>query len=150
MRVKHGAEAKKELINGINHVVDAVASTMGAEGKVVLIEAGMDLMPHPTKDGVTVANAIYGRNSFEEMGVKMVKNAANKTVRDHGDGTTLTSVLTKALVNEGYKFLEKGGSYVQVNKDLDLTAELVRKEIEKLKQMQEFKSMLLNLCSENE
>ena len=134
MRVKNGKEAKQEVINGINHVVYAVASTMGAGGKFVLIEAGMDLMPHPTKDGVTVANSIYGRNSFEEMGVKMVKNAANQTVRDHGDGTTLTSVLTKALVNEGYKFLEGGGSYVQVNKDLDLTAEIVRKEIEKLKQ----------------
>jgi chaperonin GroEL len=131
MRVKSGKEARQELINGINEVCDAAKSTMGGEGKIAILEQTMDLAPHPTKDGVTVVDSIYGKNSFEELGVKLIKNAAQKTVRDQGDGTTNTCVLAQKLVNLGADLANN--SHIKLNNEIKTTVSLVEKELEKLK-----------------
>ena len=97
-RILTGVDAKKKLIDGVNLVADIAKVTMGAEGKTVFIERALDLMPHATKDGVSAVHAVYGRDAFEEMGVKVVKQATNKVTKDEGDGSSLCTVLTQALV----------------------------------------------------
>ena len=88
--VKHlnfGEDARNKIFNGINKLTQAVSSTLGASGKCVIMEDNSG-NPIITKDGVTVANSIVLLDPVENMGAKLIKEAARKTVKEAGDGTT--------------------------------------------------------------
>ena len=98
--LKQNKEAKQSILRGINRVAEPVMKTAGAEGRFALIENQMGLAPHPTKDGVTVLNSVFGEDQFEELGAQMLKTAANKTADTVGDGTSLTTTLAHAITNK--------------------------------------------------
>ena len=100
--------AKEKLTNGINKIADAVSSTLGAGGRTVVIEDDFG-NPYVTKDGVTVANSILLNNPVENLGVSMMKQAAQKTASMAGDGTTTSIVLTQAIIDCYYK--QKGNEH---------------------------------------
>lgn len=118
------------VVNGINKAADIITSTMGGTGRNVLISAKNtsnqdDLMF--TKDGVSVARLIKFKNTEEDIGAQLLINAANQTVKECGDGTTLTSLLTKEFVNKLFEL------DVPVNDKLDETRQLILDTIEYLK-----------------
>jgi chaperonin GroEL len=127
--VKFNQEAKKPLIKGINIVCDAVATTMGYRGRTVLIESPGGL-PIVTKDGVSVAEAIFLEDASESLGAEIVKQACRKTVNEAGDSTTCTAVLTKAILKVAEDALNSGVSAIDVKKGID---EAVRDTIEYIK-----------------
>ena len=94
-----GKEAKDKIFKGIDKLTKAVSSTLGASGKCVILE-DHDGQPIITKDGVTVANTITLLDSVENMGAVLLKEAARKTVREAGDGTTTATVLAHAILHE--------------------------------------------------
>ena len=100
--MKTGKEAKESILNGINTVANAVKSTAGAKGKFALIQDYNALMPHPTKDGVTVLREIDLKDSYEKMGADLLKESALKTSEISGDGTTTTTILAQALINKTF------------------------------------------------
>ena len=103
--VKHlnfGEDAKNKIFNGIDKLTKAVSSTLGASGKCVILEDGSG-SPQITKDGVTVANAVTLIDPVENMGARLLKEAARKTVTEAGDGTTTATVLAHAILTEAYK-----------------------------------------------
>ena len=93
-----GNEAKQKVFKGIEKLTKAVSSTLGASGKCVIMEDNSGV-PIITKDGVTVANAIILRDPVENMGATLLKEAARKTVREAGDGTTTATVLAHSIMN---------------------------------------------------
>lgn len=104
-------EGRDKLINGIVSISKAVKSTLGPLGKTVLIESqnhtrGLTI----TKDGVTVAKSITLSDPVENLAVRMVKEAADRTATSAGDGTTTAIVLTEAIVLEGMRLIEKDPS----------------------------------------
>lgn len=115
-----GKEAKESLVRGINTVADAVKTTMGAEGKTVIIRNKMGFNPHVTKDGVTVAESIELEDEYEELGAKLIKSAARRTVDMVGDGTTTSTVITQELVNKGLEKLENGMSHVELREGMQI------------------------------
>jgi chaperonin GroEL len=103
--VKHlnfGDDAKAAIFSGIDKLTQAVSSTLGASGKCVILEDGSG-NPQITKDGVTVANSVILLDPVENMGAKLLKEAARKTVQEAGDGTTTATVLAHAILTEAYK-----------------------------------------------
>ena len=97
-----GDEGRKKLKRGIIKISDAVKSTLGPRGNTVLIESqhhtsGITV----TKDGVTVAKAVDLIDPVENLAVKMMKEAADRTASIAGDGTTTAIVLTEAIVHTG-------------------------------------------------
>ena len=103
--VKHlnfGEDAKNKIFEGIDKLTKAVSSTLGASGKCVMLEDGGG-NPQITKDGVTVANAVTLLDPVENMGAKLLKEAARKTVKEAGDGTTTATILAHAILIEAYK-----------------------------------------------
>ena len=94
-----GSDAKDKIFKGIDKLTKAVSSTLGASGKCVILE---DLTGQPviTKDGVTVADSVVLLDSVENMGATLLKEAARKTVREAGDGTTTATVLAHAILHE--------------------------------------------------
>ena len=101
-----GSEGQKKLIRGITKMANAVKSTLGPSGNTVLIES-----PHHThgitvtKDGVTVAKSIDLLDPVENLAVRMMREAADRTATSAGDGTTTSIVLTEALVTNGVSML---------------------------------------------
>ena len=104
-----GDKAREEVFKGITKLTNAVSSTLGASGKCVMLE-DHNGKPVITKDGVTVADSVILRDPVENMGATLIKEAARKTVREAGDGTTTATVLAHAILEEAYKVSNKTNS----------------------------------------
>ena len=104
-----GDEARDKVFKGIEKLTNAVSSTLGASGKCVMLEDSAG-RPVITKDGVTVADSIVLLDPVENMGATLLKEAARKTVREAGDGTTTATVLAHAILKEAYKVSTKTNS----------------------------------------
>ena len=109
--LKFGEDGRTRLISGITKLSNAVKSTLGPSGNTVLIES-----PHHThgitvtKDGVTVAKAVDLVDPTENLAVRMMKEAAERTATSAGDGTTTAIVLTEGLVKSAVEMLEENKS----------------------------------------
>jgi chaperonin GroEL len=101
-----GQDAQDKVFEGITKLTKAVSSTLGAGGKCVMLEDNQG-RPIITKDGVTVADSVILLDPVENMGAKLLKEAARKTVKEAGDGTTTATVLAHAILNEAYKVQAK-------------------------------------------
>jgi chaperonin GroEL len=110
--IKYGTEARKAIQTGVNAVVNAVKTSYGPVGRTTIIAQSYG-SPVVTNDGVTIAKAVE-LDGLEQMGVSLVQQAANRTNDKAGDGTTLTTVLTGAMINEGIKVVEAGADPVKV------------------------------------
>ena len=97
-----GLDAKDQVFAGITKLTQAVSSTLGASGKCVMLEDANG-KPVITKDGVTVAEAITLLDPVENMGATLLKEAARKTVKEAGDGTTTATILAHAILQEAIK-----------------------------------------------
>lgn len=102
-------EARERLLSGIEKISSAVKSTLGPMGKTVIIESdnhtnGMTV----TKDGVTVARSIALEDSIENLAVRMIKSASEKTSLEAGDGTTTSVVLSEAMSIMGLESISGG------------------------------------------
>ena len=133
-KIKFKDDARESLIAGVNKLADAVAVTLGPKGRNVLFEKD-NHDPIVTKDGVTVADQVHLENPYEDLGAKMVRNAAKSTCNIAGDGTTTATILTQALVREGFERLKKNVNAMALKRGMDKAAVAVIAEIEKYKQM---------------
>lgn len=124
-----GADARLELMKGVEQLSDAVKSTLGPKGRTVVIEKSFG-GPHITKDGVTVAKEIELEDPIQNAGAQMVKEAASKTNDEAGDGTTTSTVLAHAILKEGYKKIANGANPIELKRGIDKT---VSKVVEYLK-----------------
>ena len=97
-----GDEARSQVLAGVDKLTNAVSSTLGASGKCVILE-DQNGKPIITKDGVTVANSVILRDPLQNIGATLLKEAAQRTVKDAGDGTTTATVLAKAIIEEAIK-----------------------------------------------
>jgi chaperonin GroEL len=94
-----GDNARSQILTGVEKLTNAVGSTLGASGKCVILEDSNGA-PQITKDGVTVANSITLQDPLENIGATLIKQAAQRTVSDAGDGTTTATVLAKAILDQ--------------------------------------------------
>ena len=94
-----GDTARSQVLTGVEKLTNAVGSTLGASGKCVILEDSNGA-PQITKDGVTVANSIILQDPIENIGATLIKQAAQKTVADAGDGTTTATILAKAILDQ--------------------------------------------------
>jgi chaperonin GroEL len=115
--IEFGPEARKKLVTGINKLADAVTSTLGPNGRNVVISNNGSIQS--TKDGVTVAKSITLEDPIEELGVQLVKQAAIKTADNAGDGTTTSTLLAQEMVKLGLKHLNNGESAVKIKREID-------------------------------
>ena len=116
--IHFSTEARNKMLKGVNVLADVVAVTLGPKGRNVVIDKSFGA-PKSTKDGVTVAKEIELKDKFENMGAQMVREAASKTNDVAGDGTTTATVLTRAIVSEGLKFVAAGMNPMDLRRGLE-------------------------------
>ena len=117
-------EARRKIQEGINVVANAVKVTLGPKGRNVILDQEYG-QPHITKDGVSVAKEIELKDKYQNVGVKLIKSVASKTVNDVGDATTTSTVLTQAIINEGLKNVTAGANPMDLKRGIDMAVESV-------------------------
>jgi chaperonin GroEL len=125
------AEARRQLKAGIDALANAVRVTLGPRGRNVALDKKWGA-PTITHDGVTVAKEIELENHFQNMGAQMLKQAATKTNDVAGDGTTTSTVIAQATVNEGLRNLAAGANPMLMKRGIDAAANAVVEEIKKM------------------
>jgi chaperonin GroEL len=128
--IEFGAEARKKLVAGIDKLANAVTSTLGPNGRNVVISTNQGY-PQSTKDGVTVAKNISLEDPIEELGVQLVKQAAIKTADGAGDGTTTSTLLAQEMVKAGLTHLNNDANAVKIKRDIDKAVKEVVTELRK-------------------
>jgi len=116
----------ERLITGVNKLAKAVSSTLGPKGRYVAIQNPHKKL-HVTKDGVTVASSIYLEDQVENMGAQLIKQAADKTVSEVGDGTTTATILTQAIIQESLKEISNGTPAIDIKRQLEAASTLAIK-----------------------
>lgn len=122
--IEFGPEARKQLVSGIDKLADAVISTLGPNGRNVVISNEQGY-PQSTKDGVTVAKSISLQDPVEELGAQMVKQAAINTASSAGDGTTTSTLLAREIVKSGLNHLNNGANAVEIKRSIDIAVKQV-------------------------
>ena len=120
--LKFSADAREQILKGVNTLANAVRVTMGPKGRNVLIEKSYGA-PRITKDGVSVAKEIEVSEKFENVGAQMVKEVANKTSDLAGDGTTTATVLAQAILTEGIKSVSAGANPMDLLRGINMAVD---------------------------
>jgi chaperonin GroEL len=128
--VRFSGDARDRMLRGVDTLANAVKVTLGPKGRNVVIDKSFGA-PRITKDGVTVAKEIELEDKFENMGAQMVREVAQKTNDNAGDGTTTATVLAQAIVREGAKSVAAGMNPMDLKRGIDLAVAAVIKDIEK-------------------
>jgi chaperonin GroEL len=128
--VKFSTDARDRMLRGVDILANAVRVTLGPKGRNVVLDKSFGA-PRITKDGVTVAKEIELEDKFENMGAQMVREVAQKTNDNAGDGTTTATVLAHAIVREGAKSVAAGMNPMDLKRGIDIAVAAVIKDIGK-------------------
>src|SRR5438477_3128600 len=139
-------EARKSLLEGVTKLSRAVKATLGPRGRNAVIDKGWGA-PTITKDGVTVAEEIGLKDKYENIGAKLVKEAASKTSDVAGDGTTTATVLAEAIFKEGYRNLTAGADAMALARTVRRAVDAVIENLKKQSRKIEGKGDIENVAS---
>jgi chaperonin GroEL len=112
-------------------MADVVGSTMGPRGKGVAISPGYGTMPYITQDGVNVTRSFMIEEQYENVGIMMLRGAAEKTLKDAGDGTSLTVIMGRAIIGQGLAAIKQGHSQQDLKRGIDKAVKLIVAELKK-------------------
>jgi chaperonin GroEL len=118
------ADARAGLLAGVEKLAAAVKLTLGPRGRNAILDKSWG-GPTVTKDGVTVAEEVDLLDKNENLGAKLVREAASKTSKIAGDGTTTATVLAEAIFKEAYKNLAAGADAMALNRGMQQAAKAV-------------------------
>jgi len=124
-------EVRHSLKKGIDTLADAVKVTLGPKGRAVALDKKWGA-PSVIDDGVTIAKDIELPDPFENMGVQLVKEAANKTNDACGDGTTTSTVLAHAIITEGFKNVAAGANPLALKRGIEKATTAIIDELKRV------------------
>jgi chaperonin GroEL len=124
-------EARRKILSGVEQLAKAVKVTLGPKGRNVVLDKKFG-SPTITKDGVTVAKEVELEDPFENMGAQLIKEVAEKTSDNAGDGTTTATILTEAIYREGLKNVTAGANPMALKRGIEKAVAKVFEELKKL------------------
>lgn len=130
-RVSFSENSRKQLVAGINKVADAVRITLGPKGRNVVLERNYGA-PEIVNDGVTIAREIVLEDPEQNVGAKLIQEVAAKSDSTAGDGTTTSTIMTQAIVNQGMRAVSSGLNPVALNIGIRKAATMICDELAKV------------------
>jgi len=125
-----GEDVRHALKKGVDTLNDAVKVTLGPKGHPVALEKQWGA-PIVIDDGVTIARDIDLPDPFENMGVQLIKEASSKTNDAAGDGTTTSTVLAAAIINEGFKNIAAGAEAISLKRGIEKSIDAIVEQLKK-------------------
>jgi chaperonin GroEL len=129
--ISYSEEARQRIKRGVDILARAVSVTLGPRGRNVVIDKKFGA-PLVTKDGVTVAKEIDLKDPYENMGAQMVREVAEKTSDNAGDGTTTATVLAQSIISEGLKNVTAGANPMALKRGIDKASAKVVETVKKM------------------
>ena len=117
--IETGSDSRTKLLSGVEQLADAVVTTLGPNGRNVVIAQQGGMLPQSTKDGVTVAREIVLEDAVENAGAQMIKEVSEQANDVAGDGTTTATVLAQSIIEEGFKRVSSGGNPIELKRGID-------------------------------
>lgn len=130
-KVSFKEESRRALVEGINQVANAVKVTLGPKGRNVVLERNYGA-PEIVNDGVTIAREVELKDPEENVGARLIQEVAAKSDSKAGDGTTTSTIMTQAIVNNGMRAVTAGINPVALNRGIRKAANLVSDKIKEL------------------
>jgi len=130
--IETGSDSRAKLLSGVKQLAEAVVTTLGPNGRNVVIAQQGGMLPQSTKDGVTVAKTVTLKDPVENLGAQMVKQAAVQTGDTAGDGTTTSTLLAKELILEGMSHLSQKHNAVAIKRGMEKTAKEIVKHLKEM------------------
>jgi len=130
--IETGSDSRAKLLSGVKQLAEAVVTTLGPNGRNVVIAQQGGMLPQSTKDGVTVAKTVTLKDPVENLGAQMVKQAAVQTGDTAGDGTTTSTLLAKELILEGMNHLSQKHNAVAIKRGMEKTAKEIVKHLKEM------------------
>lgn len=124
-------EARRALKRGVDALADAVKVTLGPKGRCVVLDKKWGA-PTVIDDGVTIAKEIELPDPFENMGAQLVKEAATKTNDACGDGTTTSTILAQAIINEGFRNVVAGSDALALKRGIEKATSAIIGELKRV------------------
>jgi len=131
-QLNFGADARCEMLLGVEQLSKAVSATLGPKGRNVVFEKYGEYQS--TKDGVTVAKEVELEDPLQNAGAQIVKDVANQVNDEAGDGTTTATVLAHAMLKEGYKRIGNGSHNIELKRGMDKACKLIVEKIGEMAQ----------------
>ena len=149
----YGEDSRRKLLNGVNKLSDTVKITLGPKGRNVLIEKAYG-SPIITNDGVSIAREIDLEDQVENMGAQLVKEVATKTNDVAGDGTTTATLLTQAILRDGFKNVTAGANPMVLKKGIngavDTAVDFLRSNAKQVQDKESIEQVASVSASDNE
>ena len=123
--------AREKIVEGCSKLTDAIRLTLGPKSKSVLIQRKWGA-PLVCDDGVTIAKEFDLEDPEENLGVQMLRQAAERTGDNVGDGTSTATILAHAILADGIRNVVAGASAIDIKRGLDQAAQIA---IERLRAM---------------
>jgi chaperonin GroEL len=130
-KVSFQEDSRKALVDGINAVANAVKVTLGPKGRNVVLERNYGA-PEIVNDGVTIAREISLADPEQNVGAKLIQEVASKSDSKAGDGTTTSTIMTQAIINNGIKAVTSGINPVALNIGIRTAAKMIAAEVESI------------------
>ncbi|WP_147803341.1 chaperonin GroEL [Alkalicoccus halolimnae] len=144
--IKHGEDARRSLVRGVDRLADTVKVTLGPKGRNVVLEKKFG-SPLITNDGVTIAKEIELEDNFENMGAQLVSEVASKTNDIAGDGTTTATVLAQAMIKEGLKNVTSGANPMVIRRGIEKATEAALEELKNISEPIEGRESISQVAS---
>jgi chaperonin GroEL len=129
--IAYNTDARERILRGVQKLAHAVKVTLGPSGRVVVLEKSFGA-PTVTKDGVTVAKEIELEDQYENLGAQMIKEVAQKSSKDAGDGTTTATIYAEAIYAEGLKVITAGANPNLVKRGIEQAVAAVVAELQSM------------------
>ena len=139
-------EGRRKILSGVEQLAAAVKVTLGPKGRNAVLDKKFG-SPTITKDGVTVAKEIDLEEPFENMGAQMVKEVAEKTSDNAGDGTTTATILAESIYREGLKNVTAGANAMALKRGVEKAVQKVTEDLKKLSKVIKDKTEVAQVAS---
>ena len=145
-QLSYSDEARAAMKRGIDAMANTVGVTLGPKGRNVVLDKKFG-PPQVCSDGVTIAKEIELEEPFENMGAQLLKEAASKTNDVAGDGTTTATVLSQAIIHEGFKNVAAGADPMRLKRGIEKGVVALREAIEEMSTPVEGKTQVAQVAS---
>src|SRR4051795_11388410 len=145
-QLEFNEEARRSLKRGVDVIANAVKTTLGPKGRNVALDRKYG-SPTVTHDGVTVAKEIELKDPFENMGARLLVEAASKTDDVAGDGTTTATVLAQAIITDGLRLVAAGANPMLIKRGLDKATPVLVEALKNLAQPVRDQKEVANVAS---